>query len=104
MNTLGDLRGTFAAVERINSILSATEIDESLAYGLDKEIQSKELEDVRVGSLYSDGYSAVNQTLNMHYMSALRSANEGCSLAWSGDICLEGTLDCLYPETSDSLF
>lgn len=100
MNTLGDLRGTFAAVERINSILSATEIDESLAYGLDKEIQSKELEDVNVGSLYSDGYSAKSQALNMHYMSALRSASDGCSLAWSGDICLEDVYFS-YPLRSD---
>nr|XP_010933902.1 ABC transporter B family member 28 isoform X1 [Elaeis guineensis] len=100
VNTLGDLRGTFAAVERINSILSATEIDESLAYGLDKEIQSKELEDVNLGSLYGDGYSAKNQALNMHYMSALRSASDGCSLAWFGDICLEDVYFS-YPLRSD---
>ncbi|KAI3913741.1 hypothetical protein MKW98_011802 [Papaver atlanticum] len=35
VNTYGDLRATFAAVERINFVLSGTEIDESLAYGLE---------------------------------------------------------------------
>lgn len=100
VNTLGDLRGTFAAAERINSILSATEIDESLAYGLDKEIQSKELEDVNLGSLYNDGYSVKSPALNMHYMSGLRSSGDGCSLAWSGDIYLEDVYFS-YPLRSD---
>ncbi|KAI7735909.1 hypothetical protein M8C21_030565 [Ambrosia artemisiifolia] len=32
VNTIGDLRGAFAATERINSILSGSEIDQALAY------------------------------------------------------------------------
>ncbi|KAJ6410749.1 hypothetical protein OIU84_007496 [Salix udensis] len=34
VNTLGDLRGALAAIERINSVLSGVEIDEALAYAL----------------------------------------------------------------------
>ena len=91
VNTLGDIRGTLAAVERINSVLSAIDIDESLAYGLEKELQTKGMQDDSIGLLYTNSFSAQNQTLSKRYMSALRSANDWCSLAWSGDICLEGT-------------
>lgn len=91
VNTLGDIRGTLAAVERINSVLSSIDIDESLAYGLDKELQSKEIQDENIELLYKNGYPEQNQTQRIRYMSALRSANDWCSLAWSGDICLEGT-------------
>ncbi|XP_077248610.1 non-intrinsic ABC protein 8 [Tasmannia lanceolata] len=89
VNTLGDLRGTFAAVERINSVLSGTEIDESLAYGLEREIHNKEEYDDDVGSLYKDVSAMKNHVLSMLSMSELKSPNTGCSLAWSGDICLE---------------
>lgn len=91
INTLGDLRGTFAAVERINSVISASEIDEALAFGLDKELDHSDL-----GLLNKDNYSEKISVLNSHYMSALRSATNGCSLAWSGDICLEGICFCIF--------
>ncbi|XP_072961857.1 ABC transporter B family member 28-like [Typha angustifolia] len=100
VNTLGDLRGTFAAIERINSILSAAEIDESLAHGLEKELQKKELEHSNLGLLYKDDYSEKIQTVKMHYMSALRSGSNGCSLAWSGDISFEDVYFS-YPLRSD---
>lgn len=83
VNTLGDLRGTFASIERINSILSAKDIDDSLAYGLAKELDSKELEDYN-GAVHENG------TVNKHYMSALKSCSSCGNLAWSGDIHLEG--------------
>lgn len=41
VNTFGDLRGALAAIERINSVLSGAEIDEALAYGLERQIQKK---------------------------------------------------------------
>lgn len=91
VNTLGDLRGTFAAVDRINSILSAVDIDESLAYGLDRELKNKEESDVDTGE---------NQSQMSRYMSALKSVNDWCSLAWSGDICLEDVYFS-YPLRSD---
>lgn len=99
VNTLGDIRGTLAAVERINSVLSSAEIDESLAYGLEKEIQSKELKDTNIGLLYKNGYSDT-YAQNMRYMSALKSATDGCNLARSGDICLEDVYFS-YPLRSD---
>ncbi|KAF8379407.1 hypothetical protein HHK36_028842 [Tetracentron sinense] len=88
VNTFGDLRGTLAAIERINSVISRTEIDESLAYGLERE-QQKKVDDDNLGLFYGDLYNEKNQAVNMHYMSALKSPSNGCSVAWSGDICLE---------------
>ncbi|WOL06276.1 ABC transporter B family member 28 [Canna indica] len=98
VNTLGDLRRTFAAAERINSILSAAEVDASLAYGLEKELKTNEA-DVDLGLHNGDFYTNKVHISN-HYMSALRSANDGCSLAWSGDICLED-IYFSYPLRSD---
>lgn len=87
VNTLGDLRGTLAAVDRVNSILSGTEIDESLAYGLDREIQEIELDDDSLGLLYKDESSRKSTGSSIN---SFRSTSNGCNLAWSGDICLEG--------------
>lgn len=89
VNTFGDLRGTFAAVERINSILSTTEIDDALANGLERDIQQKHVEDENIKLFLFDGSNGKHQHLDMHYMSHLKSANSVCSFAWSGDICLE---------------
>lgn len=90
MNTFGDLRGTFAAVERVNSVLSGVEIDVALAYGLEKEIQQKELHDDSYKLFLINGYGEKTLTRNLHYMSALKSASKVCGLAWSGDVFLEG--------------
>jgi ATP-binding cassette, subfamily B (MDR/TAP), member 10 len=79
VNTLGDLRGTLAAVERINGILTAHEIDESLAYGLNREQENLKIDDFHR-----------TKGANAHYMAALRSGNGCGSLARFGDICLEG--------------
>ena len=89
VNTFGDLRGAFAATERINSVLSGAEIDEALAYGLERDIKNQEVHDKNFG-LFINGYDINNQSLNMHYMSALKSTSSLGSLAWSGDVCLEG--------------
>ncbi|KAG6528189.1 hypothetical protein ZIOFF_010339 [Zingiber officinale] len=88
VNSLGDLRRTFAATERINSILSSAEIDVPLAYGLEKELQTNEA-DVDL-SLDNGGLPTKKaQGISNHSMSALRSTSGGCSLARSGDIHLE---------------
>ncbi|XP_064960584.1 ABC transporter B family member 28-like isoform X2 [Musa acuminata AAA Group] len=97
VNTLGDLRRTFAAAERINSILSLAEIDMSLAYGLEKELQTTEV-DINLGLNHEDVYHKKKQS--KHYMLELRSASDGCNLAWSGDICLED-IYFSYPLRSD---
>uniref|UniRef100_A0A6N2NLE5 ABC transporter domain-containing protein n=1 Tax=Salix viminalis TaxID=40686 RepID=A0A6N2NLE5_SALVM len=89
VNTLGDLRGALAAIERINSVLSGVEIDEALAYGLERQIQKKEIHDEKISLFLVNGYSGQNEVFNTHYMSALKSASNVCSFAGSGDICLE---------------
>ncbi|XP_041008086.1 ABC transporter B family member 28 isoform X2 [Juglans microcarpa x Juglans regia] len=89
VNTLSDLRGTFAAVERINSVLSEVEIDEALAYGLEREIQHKEVHDDSYKLFLINGYDENIFSKNMHYMSALKSSSKVSSLAWSGDVVLE---------------
>lgn len=77
-------------MERINSVLSGVEIDEALAYGLEKEMQQKKLLDENYRLFLIDGSNEKNLSVNMHYMSALKSASNVGRLAWSGDVCLEG--------------
>ena len=90
MNTFGDLRGTFAAVERINSVLSEIEIDEALAYGVEREMQQKELHGDNYKLFFINDYDEKILSRNVHYMSALKSASNVCTLAWAGHVCLEG--------------
>lgn len=71
-----------ASVERINSILSAKDIDDSLAYGLAKELDGKEFDDSN--GVYENG------SVNKHFMSELKSSSSCSNLAWSGDIRLKG--------------
>lgn len=92
VNTFGDLRGAFAATERINSVLYGAEIDEALAYGLERDIKRQGLHDKNFELFFVNGSNKNNQSRNMHYMSALKSTSSLGSLAWSGDICLEGIL------------
>ncbi|KAL4338593.1 hypothetical protein AHAS_Ahas12G0225700 [Arachis hypogaea] len=39
VNTFGGLRGAFAAIDRINFVLSRVQVDDSLAYGLERELR-----------------------------------------------------------------
>lgn len=97
VNTFGDLRGTFAAVERINSVLSGVEIDEALAYGLKRQLQQTKSLDENYKLFLVDGSNEKTQSVNMHYMSALKSSGNIGRLAWSGDVCLEGICySCKY--------
>ncbi|KAE9464923.1 hypothetical protein C3L33_03170, partial [Rhododendron williamsianum] len=89
VNTFGDLRGAFAATERINSVLYEAEIDEALAYGLERDIKRQGSHDKNFELFFVNGSNKNNQSLNMHYMSALKSTSSLGSLTWSGDICLE---------------
>ncbi|KAJ7975644.1 ABC transporter family protein [Quillaja saponaria] len=99
VNTFGDLRGTFAAIERINCVFSGVEIDEALAYGLERELKQKEVIDENYRLLFN-GSIEKNQNLNLRYMSALKSSSNLFSLAWSGDLCLED-VHFSYPLRSD---
>ncbi|KAL5142529.1 ABC transporter B family member 28 [Glycine soja] len=89
VNTFGDLRGTFAAVERINSVLSGAQVDDALAYGLERELRQKTLDDENYKLILSNISTENNQKHYLHYMSALKTSSNLFSLAWSGDICLE---------------
>lgn len=86
VNTLGDLRGTFAAAERINTVITATEGDESLALSL-KEYSNERKDSL--GQIFKDDISYKNLSPSINYMSVLKSTSDGCNLAWSGDINLE---------------
>ena len=90
VNTFGDLRGAFAATDRINSVLSGAEIDEALAYGLNKDIKLMKMPDKEFGIFLVNGFESQTQSLDMPYTTSLKSASSVRSLAGSGDICLEG--------------
>ena len=90
VNTFGDLRGAIAAVERINNVFSEVQIDEALAYGLERELKQKELNEDNYKLFFSDNYTEKDRQKYLHYMSALKSSSNLYSLAWSGDVCLEG--------------
>ncbi|KAI3762447.1 hypothetical protein L1987_52877 [Smallanthus sonchifolius] len=89
VNTIGDLRGAFAATERINSILSGSEIDQALAYGLEKDIKQKLGTDNNLKMFFINDPNDKRRSQNMRYMSSLTAASSVRSLASSGDICLE---------------
>lgn len=88
--TFGDLRGAFAAVERINSILSGAEIDEALAYGLERQIHSKNVEDEKLKLFAVNGFDERQQSDHVRYMSAMGSPSNLFNIVRSGDINLEG--------------
>nr|GEW43189.1 ABC transporter B family member 28 [Tanacetum cinerariifolium] len=88
VNTIGDLRGAFAATERINSILSDSEIDQALAYGLEKDIKQEIGSDNNLKMFFNDPIDK-RRSQNMRYMSSLTAASSVRSLASSGDIYLE---------------
>ncbi|PQQ06814.1 ABC transporter B family member 28 [Prunus yedoensis var. nudiflora] len=52
-------------------------------------MQQKRLLDENYRLFLIDGSSEKNQSVNTHYMSALKSASNISRLAWSGDVCLE---------------
>ncbi|CAI9768208.1 unnamed protein product [Fraxinus pennsylvanica] len=89
VNTFGDLRGAFAATERINSVLSGAEIDDALAYALEKDLKRNQVHDKNLEALLVNGSNGTMRTWNTGYMSSLKSATHLRSLAQTCDICLE---------------
>ncbi|XP_051138101.1 ABC transporter B family member 28 [Andrographis paniculata] len=89
VNTFGDLRGAFAATERINSILAGAEIDEALAHALEKDLKRRRIPDRNLDDLLVNGSNGNSQNRGTGYMSSLKSASDVRSLAQSGDIRLE---------------
>ncbi|KAK1441487.1 hypothetical protein QVD17_07416 [Tagetes erecta] len=89
VNTIGDLRGAFAATDRINSILSGSEIDQALAYGLEKDIKQELSTDNNLKMFFINDPNDKRLSQNTRYMSSLTAASSVRNLASSGDICLE---------------
>ncbi|KAK1399582.1 Non-intrinsic ABC protein 8 [Heracleum sosnowskyi] len=89
VNTFGDLRGAFAATERINTVLSGAEVDEALAYGLRKDIKQKNGLDKNFDMFFVSDLDGDNRSKNMGYMSSLKGDSNVRSLAGCGDIYLE---------------
>ncbi|XLU94504.1 hypothetical protein S245_008856, partial [Arachis hypogaea] len=82
VNTFGDLRGAFTADDKINSVLSGVQVDDSLAHGLERELrQQKAVDDEKYKLFFSNSSTVKNQ---MHYMPALKTSNNLFSLAWLG--------------------
>eukprot|EP01018_Ginkgo_biloba_P016857 Gb_40287 [translate_table: standard] len=92
VNTLGDFRGTLAAVDRINSVIAGTEIDDSLAYGLEREARGEHLSMGGYGAGDQDQSAENDSSVNFkvrHFMSGLKSKSSVRDVAWSGDVALE---------------
>lgn len=90
VNTLADVRGMLAAVERINTIVAAKEVDESLARGLAKESDEivQGLEDHSKVTDKTDR-STWNSQAKQRSLDP-KSTRSVCELAWSGDVVLDG--------------
>ncbi|XP_060203502.1 ABC transporter B family member 28 isoform X1 [Lycium barbarum] len=99
VNTFGDLRVALAATERINSVLSDAEIDEALAYSLEKDMKQKKVQDETL-ELYLVNDSNEKKQSRKRYMSTLKFGSSVRNLAETGDICLEG-VDFSYPVRPD---
>ncbi|EPS68876.1 hypothetical protein M569_05888, partial [Genlisea aurea] len=87
VNTLADLRGAFAAVDRINSVLSSAETDEPLACAIDEELKSRKFHDPSLDDLFGNG--GIPSKIVGYNKSSLKSANQVLSLAQTCNICLE---------------
>ncbi|PHU22948.1 ABC transporter B family member 28 [Capsicum chinense] len=100
VNTFGDLRAALAATERINSVLSDAEIDEALAYSLEKDMKQKKVHDEVLELYLVNGSNEKNQSTKTRYMSTLKFGSSVRNLAETGDICLED-VDFSYPVRPD---
>lgn len=94
VNTFGDLRGAFAATERINSVLSGAAIDEALAYALEMDLKKNKMQDPNLGAILGNDTDGKMLSRSVGYMSSLKFTRDVRNLAQSGDIYLEGTHSC----------
>ena len=61
VNTFGDLRGALVAVDRINSILSGVQVDDLVAYGLERELKQKAVDDENYKLFFANSSTEKNQ-------------------------------------------
>ena len=86
VNSLGDFRTALVAIDRINSVVADTEVDESLAYGLERDVK----EDCRSGSGETRKNFASSDDRLARTDESFPVTKTVCELAWSGDVVLEG--------------
>eukprot|EP00250_Pteridium_aquilinum_P002577 c12800_g1_i1 orf=236-2461(-) len=106
VNSLGDVRAVLAAIDRINSIIADTEVDESLAYGLERDVRG-DLQSTKKCS--EDMKNAASSTLDTWSGQSSRLSKDGtssgsrtvCELAWAGDVALED-VHFAYPLRPDA--
>lgn len=88
VNTLADLRGMLAAVERINTVICSAEVDEWLAHGLEREARGELQSSDECANISDTGDAAsINNSATIPIMSEFQKSV--CELAWSGDVVLE---------------
>lgn len=107
VNSLGDARAVLAAIDRINSVISDTEVDESLAYGLGRDVRG-ELQSTRKCSEAMKNGITSTPDLSLGQRNGLSKADGTssvvktvCELAWSGDVALED-VNFAYPLRPDA--
>ena len=88
VNSLADLRGMLAAVERINTVICSAEVDEWLAHGLEREARGELQSSDECANISDTGDAAsINNGATIPIMSEFQKSV--CELAWSGDVVLE---------------
>lgn len=105
VNTIGDARAVLAAISRINSIFSETQVDESLAYGLERDVRG-ELQSAKKCAQVMKSKTAVTQDRNSdteveRFLRDTEVLKSACELAWSGDVALED-VHFAYPLRPDA--
>lgn len=103
VNTLGEVRAVLAAIDRVNSIFAETEVDESLAYGLERDVRS-ELQSTKKYStiMKSRAENTLDASTSQWDRNAeLNAVKSVCELAWSGDVALED-VHFAYPLRPDA--
>lgn len=96
VNSLGDARAVLAAIDRLNSTVADTEVDESLAYGLERDVRGELQSTRKCSDVMKSGSSSTLENLPGQ-LSRIERADGTlpviktvCELAWSGDVALEG--------------
>ncbi len=100
VNTLADVRGMLAAVERVNNVVASAQVDEWLAHGLEREARGElqgngDCVNPTTNEIVASEEDAINgstiplkvATSNLPAVELQRTV---CDLAWSGDVVLEG--------------
>eukprot|EP00249_Psilotum_nudum_P010276 c22443_g1_i1 orf=563-2965(-) len=108
VTTLGDVRVALASIDRINSVIDDTDVDESLAHGLDSEAwgefesthdSAKDMEDgTAISGRRASRFLTISKAIGSR--SGLESVKSVCEHAWSGDVSLEG-VHFAYPLRPD---